>query len=106
MLFRQVPGLEDLPCPVVISSDRHGNELVTIATQTSEVVMPSNESNENVRGCAKAQQLAAFYHGAWPLTGKWSNTDDLELSSLLTHKHGFNIHRNIIYTECLFFTRC
>ena len=30
---------------------------------------------ENVRGCSKAatpQQLADFYHGAWPIVGKYN----------------------------------
>ena len=91
-LYRQLPGLENLPCPAVVSADRHGNELISIATQTSEIVLPSHNNGghteptaasssnqlrggggENIRGCAKAsvtqQQLSAFYHGAWPITG-------------------------------------
>lgn len=60
--------------PGVVSSDRHGNELITIGTQTTEVVMTADCEHvavvENVRGCSKAatpQQLSDFYHGAWPI---------------------------------------
>ncbi|KAF6017239.1 hypothetical protein EB796_024448 [Bugula neritina] len=72
--FARLPELDNAVGPGVVSSDRHGNELVTIGTQTTEVVMSAEcayePSVENVRGCSKAatpQQLSDFYHGAWPI---------------------------------------
>ena len=72
--FAQLPGADDTIGPGVVSSDRHGNELITIGTQTTEVVMTADCEHEavveNVRGCSKAatpQQLSDFYHGAWPI---------------------------------------
>lgn len=79
--FARLPELDNAVGPGVVSSDRHGNELVTIGTQTTEVVMSAEcayePSVENVRGCSKAatpQQLSDFYHGAWPIVGKYPST--------------------------------
>lgn len=74
MHFAQLPDADDAVVPGVVSSDIHGNQLITIATQTTEVVMTTDCEHaavvENVRGCSKAatpQQLSDFYHGAWPI---------------------------------------
>lgn len=71
--FRQLPGVDDLPCPAVVSSDSHGNELISIATQTCEVAMLS-DSDSNQAKASSSQPLSNFYHGAWPFTGKMAKT--------------------------------
>ena len=77
--FAQLAAPDDVVGPGVVSSDSQGNERITIGTQTTEVLMPADlepqHVTENVRGCSKAatpQQLADFYHGAWPIVGKYN----------------------------------
>lgn len=96
MHFDQLAAQDEQVGPGVVSSDSEGNERITIGTQTTEVLRPADlepqHITENVRGCSKAatpQQLADFYHGAWPIVGEEKKSQNL---------HDFFGDRHIYYT--------
>ena len=62
----------DTPHQILLQDGPNGQQLVTIATQTPDAYLPpdvvaSTNVDAEKRVSVSNQNLAALYHGAWPL---------------------------------------